>query len=231
MEKVRIELMKDLSEVVPYEREGVRLYICEGNLFAHPGLRAPCHWHDDLECIHILDGSMGYSVNGQEIVLHAGDSLVVNARKFHFGHDCGGQDCRYLCILFHPSLLTGNGTLLKQEVMPPLPESPYTDLELQKDMVSYIYQNYRKKLTLAKIASSGRVSRSKCCQMFRHYLQQSPIDFLNDYRLRVSCNLLRNTELRITEVALSCGFNHLNYFSKRFVERFGYTPKEYRKRW
>lgn len=292
MKKAKIELMNDSSEVIHYEREGVRLCIREGNLYSHPGLRAPCHWHDDLECIHILEGSMGYSINGQEIVLRVGDSLVVNSRQFHFGHDCGGQDCRYLCILFHPSLFTGNKTLLKKEVLPvlehpglaywhfsmsegigqaaaeilsraaalrdaapvgyelevigllhilwgrlirqtgelpPAPGNSYTDLELQKEMVSYIYENYGRKLTLAEIAASGRVSRSKCCQMFQRYLQQSPIDFLNDYRLRVCCNLLGRTELSITEIALACGFHHLSYFSKRFMERFGCTPREYRK--
>ena len=63
---------------------------------------------------------MGYSINGREIVLHTGDSLLVNARQFHFGHDCDKQDCRYLCILFHPSLFTGSEALLKREVMPVL---------------------------------------------------------------------------------------------------------------
>lgn len=292
MKAAKMELMKDSSEVVHYEREGVRLYIREANLSVYPELRAPCHWHDDLECIHILDGIMGYSINGQEIILHTGDSLIINARQVHFGHNCNGQDCRFLCILFHSSLFTGSDTLLKKEIMPvlehsglaywhfnmpdslgqtaaeilrrigalknaapvgyelevigllhilwsrlirqigelPPPGNLYTDLELQKDMMSYIYQNYGRKLTLAEIASSGRVSRSKCCQMFQHYLQQSPINFLNDYRLRITCNLLKNTELSITEIALSCGFNHLSYFSKMFMESFGCTPKEYRKK-
>lgn len=293
MEMAAIELMKDLSEVVRYEREGVRLSVREARLSAYPGLRAPCHWHDDLECIHILDGVMGYSINGQEIVLRTGDSLIVNARQIHAGHDCGGQDCHFLCILFHPSLFTGSEALLQKEVLPvlehpalsywhfsgtdgmgqaaaeilrriaalkasaqagyelevtgllhilwgrlrrqagelpPVPGAPYTDLELQKDMVSYIYQNYGKKLTLEEIAASGRMSRSKCCQLFRRYLQQSPIDFLNAYRLKVCCNLLESTGLSITEIALSCGFNHLSYFSKLFLDRFGCTPREYRKR-
>ncbi len=292
MKVVNMELMKDSSEVVQYEREGVRLYIREANLSDYPNFRAPCHWHDDLEYIHVLDGAMGYSINGQEIVLPAGDSLIVNTRQIHFGHHCGRQDCRFLCILFHPSLFTGSEAILQKEVLPvlehpclaywhfrgadgmgqtaaeiikrvaalkdesqagyelevigllhilwgrlvrqmgelpPTPGSPYTDVELQKDMVSFIYQNYGRKLTLAEIAASGCMSRSKCCQLFQRYLQQSPIDFLNDYRLKVSCNLLKSTELSITEIALSCGFNHLSYFSKMFIERFGCTPKEYRK--
>lgn len=288
MKTAGIELMQDSSEIIHYDRQGVRLGIRQGDLFSHPGLRAPCHWHDDLEFIHIWDGVMAYSVNGQEMVLRPGDSLVVNSRQLHFGHDCGGRDCRYLCVLFHPSLFTGSEALLRQEVAPVLehpacwhltpqdslgrtaaeilkrvaalkedvpagyeleaagllqilwsrlarqtralpPAEGDADLKSQRDMVSHIYQNYGSKLTLAEIAASGHVSRSKCCQMFRRYLGQSPVDFLNEYRLRVSGHLLRSTELPVTEIALSCGFNHLSYFSKLFTERFGCPPREYRR--
>lgn len=103
-----------------------------------------------------------------------------------------------------------------------------SDLEIQKNMVSFIYQHYAEKISLNEIAASGNVSRSKCCLIFKHYLQQSPVDFLNTFRLKTSCNLLRDTEKSITEIAFSCGFNHLSYFSKQFIKNFGCTPREYR---
>jgi len=103
-----------------------------------------------------------------------------------------------------------------------------SDLEIQKNMVSFIYQHYAEKISLNEIAASGSVSRSKCCLIFKHYLQQSPLDFLNTFRLKTSCNLLRNTDKSITEIAFSCGFNHLSYFSKLFIKNFGCTPREYR---
>lgn len=105
----------------------------------------------------------------------------------------------------------------------------YSDLSLQKDMVSFISQHYSEKLSLADIAAAGNVCRSKCCSIFKHYLQQSPIDFLNCYRLEVSCHLLKNTDRSITAIATACGFNHLSYFSKLFLRSYGYTPGEYRK--
>lgn len=105
-----------------------------------------------------------------------------------------------------------------------------SDLEIQKNMVSFIYQHYAEPLTLNEIAASGNVSRSKCCLIFKHYLQQSPVDFLNTFRLKTSCSLLRNTEKSITEIAFRCGFNHLSYFSKLFFQSFGCTPREYRNR-
>lgn len=105
----------------------------------------------------------------------------------------------------------------------------YSDLTIQKDMVSFINQHYSEKLSLADIAAAGNVCRSKCCSIFKYYLQQSPIDFLNYYRLEVSCHLLKNTTRPITEIATICGFNHLSYYSKLFLRSYGHTPSEYRK--
>lgn len=103
-----------------------------------------------------------------------------------------------------------------------------TDTDAQRAMVSYIFQNYSGKLTLDDIAAAGHVSRSKCCRIFRNCLQQTPIDFLNQYRLQVSRRLLEDG-LSVTEAATVCGFGHLSYFSKLFRECFGCTPTEYRR--
>lgn len=104
-----------------------------------------------------------------------------------------------------------------------------SDLALQKKMVSYIYEHYRENVTLEEIAASASISRSKCCIIFKQYLQQSPIDFMNSYRLEMSRRLLENTDSSVTQIALSCGFNHLSYFSKIFLREFGCTPTEYRR--
>lgn len=105
------------------------------------------------------------------------------------------------------------------------------DLAAQKNMVSYICQHYQEKLSLSDIASAGNVCRSKCCMIFKRYLQQSPIEFLNYYRLEISLNLLKNTTENITNIALTCGFNHLSYYSKLFFRRYGCTPRNYRRQY
>lgn len=105
----------------------------------------------------------------------------------------------------------------------------HTDLKIQKDMVAFIYRHYGEKITLSDIAEAGHVCRSKCCMIFKRYLQQSPIEFLNIYRMKTGSRLLLQTEKSITEIALSCGFNHLSYFSKMFQETYGCTPGAYRK--
>ena len=105
-----------------------------------------------------------------------------------------------------------------------------SDILIQKKMVSFIYQNYTEKITLNSIADAGSVCRSKCCKIFKQYLQQSPIDFLNSYRMKVSRNLLRTTDMQITDIALSCGFQHVSYYSELFMRYYQCTPREYRMR-
>ena len=291
MEKQDLEIMGGNSEVVHYERQGLPLYIRTADLEQFTGKRAACHWHDDLEWIHILDGTMNYSVNGRKLPLKVGDSLLVNGRQMHYGYGEGG--CRFLCILFHPSLF-GDNQVLRQEYIRPVLENPaleylYFDGEeeegrktgkalrrmaefkeagemayemdvigwmcllwaeilrktdvgggvcpageredraAQKEMVSFICRHYGEPLSLEAIAAAGHVSRSKCCQIFRKYVGQSPVEFLNAYRLKVGRNLLRDTERNVTEVATVCGFSHLSYFSRQFAAAYGRTPREYRR--
>ena len=104
----------------------------------------------------------------------------------------------------------------------------HADRQLQREMVSYIFSHYTDPLTLEEIAASGSVSRSKCCLIFKKYLGESPIDFVNSYRLEKSCQELRNTDRSITEIALNCGFNHPSYYTKLFARKYGCTPSQYR---
>ena len=108
------------------------------------------------------------------------------------------------------------------------PKEP--DLLVQHDMVSYIYSHYSESINLDEIAAAGKVCRNKCCQIFRRYLNQSPIDFLNHYRLEVSCHLLNNTKLSIAEICTACGFNHQSYYSKIFLRTYSCSPRDFRKR-
>ena len=125
--------------------------------------------------------------------------------------------CRLLRT--HPMMPDGN-TAVSQD----------PDLLIQRDMVSYIYSHYSESINLEEIAAAGKVCRNKCCQIFRRYLCQSPIDFLNHYRLEVSCHLLNTTKMSIAEICTACGFNHQSYYSKIFLRTYHCTPRDFRKR-
>lgn len=155
------------------------------------------------------------------------DNEILSLIKDILGIYAEFDNCCFINILGHINImwaklykkLHGNISLQNKD---------NSDVIIQKKMVSYIYKNYSSKITLADIAASGNVCRSKCCKIFNKYLMQSPIDFLNTYRLELSKNMLTSTDKSITEIALNCGFNHLSYFSEMFQREYKCTPSEYK---
>jgi AraC family transcriptional regulator, L-rhamnose operon regulatory protein RhaS len=52
--------------------------------------------------------------------------------------------------------------------------------------------------------------------------------YLLDLRLNRSAELLKNSDMRITDIALQCGFNDANYFTRQFRNFKGFSPRTYR---
>lgn len=96
-------------------------------------------------------------------------------------------------------------------------------------MIAFMQENYAEKLTLEQIAASAAVSTRECLRCFRTAIHQSPMDFLIEYRIRVSKKMLEGTDLSITDIALRCGFNSNSYYTKQFHRICGKTPNAYRK--
>lgn len=97
-----------------------------------------------------------------------------------------------------------------------------------KDMILYIHEHYAEDITLHDIARSGSCCKSKCTGLFKQYLKESPVLFLNHYRLKIACDLLRDTDLPVTEIALECGYHGSSYFCETFNKQYDTTPLQYR---
>ena len=97
--------------------------------------------------------------------------------------------------------------------------------------LQYIALHYAEELTLEDIAASVNVSKSECLRCFHQILQTTPYKYVMEYRLQRATALLEKTDLAIGIIARQTGFQHTSYLGKRFKERTGLSPKEYRKRW
>ena len=100
-------------------------------------------------------------------------------------------------------------------------------IRLQK-MLSYIYENYAQTVTLADTAGAASISRSEAGRCFQSYLGCSPVEALIQYRLQTAQRLLQETTLTLQEISFACGFHSVNYFSRQFRRRYGYSPGEKR---
>jgi len=72
------------------------------------------------------------------------------------------------------------------------------------------------------------MSESNFFTVFKKVLGNSPISYLNHYRLSIAADRLIETSQAINEIGYSVGFNDALYFSKLFKKTYGSTPKEYR---
>ncbi len=98
-------------------------------------------------------------------------------------------------------------------------------IRLQK-MLTYIYENYAESVTLEDIAKSADLSRSEAGRCFHKYMGCSPVDTLIQYRLQMAHQLLIEKTQTLQQISYACGFNSVNYFSRQFKKRYGYSPSQ-----
>ena len=103
------------------------------------------------------------------------------------------------------------------------------NVQIQRNMTSFIHEHFNSKIGLEDIAEAGKVSKSTCIRLFHKYTGKSPIDFLNNYRLQMSAEKLVTTSEQITEIAYACGFGQPSYFNRLFLKEYNMTPNQYRK--
>ena len=93
----------------------------------------------------------------------------------------------------------------------------------------FIHMHYNEDMTLYDIASYGNISEGHCERLFKNVLDTSPIEYLIDYRIKKSLELLNGKDNTITQIAMEVGFNSTSYFIQCFKKRMGMTPKQYAK--
>lgn len=96
--------------------------------------------------------------------------------------------------------------------------------------VEYIAAHYSYPITIEDIADYVGLSRSHLFRSFEIVLQISPKEYLSQFRIKQACYLLKNTNLTITAIANSVGFESSLYFSKAFKKAKGISPRDYKQK-
>ena len=110
-----------------YDNPSFPAYIRTNSFSNMPNYPFIYHWHEDLEFFLVLSGSVTYIIDGKTVVLKENDGIFVNSRHMHNGIPVKDSDCKFICILLHPSLLTANSYFAQEFVEPFIrcPEYPY----------------------------------------------------------------------------------------------------------
>lgn len=101
-----------------------------------------------------------------------------------------------------------------------------SQVRLQK-MLMFIYQHYAETITLEDIAKAADISRSEAGRCFKTYMECSPVEALIRYRLQTAHRMLDEKVHTLQQISDACGFNSVNYFSRQFRKKYGYSPSQY----
>ncbi len=99
-----------------------------------------------------------------------------------------------------------------------------------KNAITYIEEHYADRITLDDLAKAAGMNRKYFCSFFHNMTHRTPVEYLNSYRIEQACDLLLSTDKTVAEVAGSCGFNDVSYFTKTFHRYMGITPLGCRKK-
>lgn len=96
------------------------------------------------------------------------------------------------------------------------------------DIISFISDNALNKITIDEICEKTHISKYHLCRIFKENMGVTIGEFIKNRRLSVAKQLLRNSDLKIIEIANKCGFNDSGFFTKVFLKEMGITPSAFR---
>mgnify|MGYP002732127015 CR=1 FL=1 len=81
------------------------------------------------------------------------------------------------------------------------------------------------------IASGIGLSRSAFFKKLKSLTGLAPVDLVKEIRLNKSIELIKNTDLSVSEIAFAVGFKDSGYYSKCFRKKYNQSPREYMNEW
>ena len=104
--------------------------------------------------------------------------------------------------------------------------SSMEELFLEK-LIEQIEQNLSDEdFSVEQLAGAMHLSRSQLHRKMISIVNQPPSTFIRRYRLELAKQLLEKGAGRVSDIAFEVGFSSPSYFTKCFVEEFGFPPKK-----
>ncbi len=93
----------------------------------------------------------------------------------------------------------------------------------------FINEKFRENISLTDVANNCFISPFHFSRVFKTFTSYSPYQYLVDTRLKNAELLIKTTDLPITEICFSSGFQNLENFSSAFKKKYQVAPSHLRK--
>lgn len=233
---VEFKQRDDQSEIVNYDDENFPCFSFDGFLTGIEPWVRNTHWHDDIELLSVVSGTMAYNVNGQMITLNAGDTIFVNARNLHYSDGINRQLATYYVTVVHPSVLGSSKSVFSKYLLPVLSDKNLQYIVFKngtkeaEEIQNYSQTIYENKLNPFEI--------TRCLfEIWRHILnkhQSGNDEFTKTSGLNIECakqmimfaKANYQNKITLTEIANS-GNVSKSTCNNIFKSYTGFTPSEF----
>ena len=168
------------------------------------------------EDLFVLDGTILTCCGGG-----AATDLALEIVRSRHGIDLANAAARYI---FHDRLraaIEGQNAALHE------PIGYAVDGKLREAIV-LMERNLETPLSIPEVADSVNRSQRQLERLFRRYTGQSVARYYLDIRLDRARGLITQTELRVVQVAMACGFASPVHFARVYKRKFGTSPRQER---
>ena len=186
---------------------------------------------DLVEYLETLFSSINHKKNSEYLSLVIHEIFVVYHVYFHIPENLAQPITE-----FAASVLDSEHSLenLKQEIlfyglqciqkMDTIP----SDLALCRRIMDYIGEHYTDpSLSVSQVASNFQLHPSYLGSVFKKAQHTSVLQYISDLRISAAQKLLKESTMKISEIAEAAGYSDVYYFSKKFKKSCGCSPKEY----
>lgn len=94
--------------------------------------------------------------------------------------------------------------------------------------VAEIQKGYANIQKVSAVADKLGLNMEYFCRLFKSETGSTFVTYLTEHRLKVAETLLKNTDMKVSEIASAVGYDNLSYFSRLFKKKVGANPYSYR---
>lgn len=96
-------------------------------------------------------------------------------------------------------------------------------------ILEFIENHFTEDICLTQLAKLANLSPAHFCRIFKKITGESVTGYIHELRISKAYSLLIESDQNISEIALECGFNDINYFSRLFKKYKLIAPSQVRR--
>ncbi len=188
-------------------------------------------WYDESQS-SIIEPLINNKINLPPFIFpkdNVWSEAVMLYKKTLADYEKGGASANLRVKLHLAELLTllyDNNYLISNEEKA---EADSYQVENIQKAITYIKENYEKKIKISEVSDYVGMSEQYFCRYFKKNVGKTLTEYINEIRIDKATEMLGNTDEKVIDIAVQCGYDNISYFIKRFKRMKGISPLEYRK--